>query len=304
MIDKKIQIKKSKKDIKDELTREFILASKDENFQKLCSRLKCSDEILMKYTSKLEKTTEELSNCAKCKGLSECKLEIKGHIYYPNKKDEHLEFVYKPCKYFKKHTSEESKKAKTNFFETPLSLKNASLSDIIEEKERNKILKYMKTFLKKKISNEPVKGLYLSGSFGSGKSYLLSALLNELSLKGFKCANVYYPSLLKKLKSSFSDGSYEDVLEEIMTSEILLIDDIGAENNTSWARDEILSTILQFRMDNFLTTFFTSNFTINELENHLSETKDGIEQIKARRIIERIKNLTEQEELISSNKRR
>ena len=64
----------------------------------------------MKYTSKLEKTTEELSNCAKCKGLSECKLEIKGHIYYPNKKDEHLEFVYKPCKYFKKHKSEESKK--------------------------------------------------------------------------------------------------------------------------------------------------------------------------------------------------
>ena len=303
MIEAHTQIKKSKKDIKDELIREFIMASKDENFAKLCSRLKTKDEILMKYTSKLEKTVEELNICSKCKGLGECKLEVKGHINYPVKQKDFIEFIYKPCKYFKKNEQEEKKKAKTHFFETPLLLRNATLSDIIEEKERNKILKYIKNFLKQKISGAHVKGLYLSGSFGSGKSYILSALLNELSLKGYECTNVFYPLLLKTLKSSFSDNTYNDVIEEIMTSEILLIDDIGAENNTTWARDEILSTILQYRMDNNLTTFFTSNLKIEELETHLSETKDGIEQIKARRIIERIKYLTEEEVLISPNKR-
>ena len=145
--------------------------------------------------------------------------------------------------------------------------------------------------------------MYLSGSFGSGKSYILSALLNELSNKGYKTVNVYYPSLLKTLKASFNDSNYDDILNEIMDADILLLDDIGAENNTSWSRDEVLGTILQYRMDNDLTTFFTSNFTIEELESVLSDTKNDSDEIKARRIIERIKYLTIEDKLISKNKR-
>lgn len=292
-------VKKSKKSINDDLRKEFILSSSDETFKKLCNRLKCDEEILMKYTSKLETTTCELKNCSKCKGLDKCKNEVLGHVYYPNLIKDYLEFVYKPCKYYK----EEKSRNNTRFFETPKVLMEASLSDLISEKERSSILKYIKDFLKKKVSGENVKGLYLSGSFGSGKSYILSALLNELSNKGYKTVNVYYPALLKTLKSSFSDSLYDEVLDEIMTSDILLLDDIGAENNTSWSRDEVLGTILQYRMDNDLTTFFTSNFTIDELESVLCETKNGSDEIKARRIIERIKYLTVEDKLISKNKR-
>lgn len=109
---------------------------------------------------------------------------------------------------------------------------------------------------------------------------------------------------MKRLKASFNEYNYDDVLDEIMTSDILLIDDIGAENNSAWARDEVLGTILQYRMDNDLTTFFTSNFNIDELESVLSETSKGTDEIKARRIIERIKYLTEEQTLISGNKRK
>lgn len=293
-------IKKGKKAIQDDLRREFVLASKDETFTKLCARLKCDEKVLMKYTSKLETTVCELKNCSKCKGLDKCKNEIEGHVYYPTVRKDYIEFSYKACKNFK----ENKIKNTTTFFETPKVLMTASLSDLVTEKERASILKYIKDFLKKKMNNEPVKGLYLSGSFGSGKSYILSALLNELSNKGFKTVNVYYPSLLKRLKASFNEYNYDDVLDEIMTSDILLIDDIGAENNSAWARDEVLGTILQYRMDNDLTTFFTSNFNIDELESVLSETSKGTDEIKARRIIERIKYLTEEQTLISGNKRK
>lgn len=292
-------VRKGKKAIQDDLRREFILASKDETFTKLCARLKCDEELLMKYTSKLETTVCELKNCSKCKGIDKCKNEIEGHVYYPVVQKNYIDFTYKPCKYFKESKVNNT----TTFFETPKVLMNASLSDLITEKERNSILKYIKDFLKKKMNNEPVKGLYLSGSFGSGKSYILSALLNELSNKGFRTVNVYYPTLLKRLKASFNEYNYDDVLDEIMTSDVLLIDDIGAENNSSWARDEVLGTILQYRMDNNLTTFFTSNYNINELETFLAETPKGIDEIKARRIIERIKYLTIEENLISENKR-
>lgn len=291
-------VKKSKKAINDELRRDFVLASSDETFKKLCNRLKCDDEILMKYTSKLTDSACELKNCSRCKGLSYCKNAVKGHVYFPTVTKDFIEFSYKSCKYFK-----ENKKNNTVFFETPKMLMNASLSELITEKERTNILKYIKDFLKKKVNGEPVKGLYLSGSFGSGKSYILSALLNELSLKGYKCVNINYPLLLNKLKASFSDYNYNDVMEEIMTCDVLLIDDIGAENNSPWSRDEVLGTILQYRMDSDLTTFFTSNFTINELETELSETNKGTDLIKARRIIERIKYLTVEDKLISKDKR-
>ncbi len=291
-------VKKSKKAINDELRRDFVLASSDETFKKLCNRLKCDDEILMKYTSKLTDSACELKNCSRCKGLSYCKNAVKGHVYFPTVTKDFIEFSYKSCKYFK-----EKKKNNTIFFETPKMLMNASLSELITEKERSNILKYIKDFLKKKVNGETVKGLYLSGSFGSGKSYILSALLNELSLKGYKCVNINYPLLLNKLKASFSDYNYNDVMEEIMTCDVLLIDDIGAENNSPWSRDEVLGTILQYRMDSDLTTFFTSNFTINELETELSETNKGTDLIKARRIIERIKYLTVEDKLISKDKR-
>ena len=291
-------INKSKKAIDNDLRREFILSSKDETFKKLCNRLKLDEEVLMKYTSKLESTVCELNNCSKCKGKN-CSNEVEYHVYYPEVINNDLEFVYKPCKYNKQNIV----KNKTKFFDTPKVLENASLSDLIDEKERNKILKYIMSFLDKKIKNESVKGLYLSGSFGSGKSYILSALLNELSNKGFSTINVYYPGLLKRLKLSFNEYNYDEVLDEIMSCDILLIDDIGAENNSPWARDEVLGTILQYRMDNDLTTFFTSNFTIDELESILSETSKGTDLIKARRIIERIRYLCVEEKLISKNKR-
>ena len=80
--------------------------------------------------------------------------------------------------------------------------------------------------------------------------------------------------------------------------------DIGAENVTNWGRDEVLGTILQTRMNNNKTTFFTSNLTINELEQHLSLSNSGVDKVKARRIIERVKQLTVDMELVSENRRK
>ena len=57
-------------------------------------------------------------------------------------------------------------------------------------------------------------------------------------------------------------------------------------------------------MNNYKTTFFTSNLNMEELERHLRITSYSDDEIKARRIIERVKQLTEDMELISENKRK
>ena len=73
---------------------------------------------------------------------------------------------------------------------------------------------------------------------------------------------------------------------------------------TGWSRDEILGTILQYRMQEHKTTFFTSNLTIEELENHFSNSKNGSDIVKARRIIERVKQLTVNLTMIGENLRK
>ncbi len=281
------------------LKKSYIEALEDNNFVKLVNSLNVGEECLEKNTSKLENTVKELSNCRGCKGLEFCKNKVIGYVEYPKEDNDSLVFVYKPCKYEKNKITEENN---VIFFETPKFLREAKLSEFYPEKERLEIKKYIKEFLNNYNKEDKQKGLYLHGSFGSGKSYIISALLNELSKKGAKCVNIYYPSLLRSLKESFNDD-FEDKINEIITADILLLDDIGAEKNTEWSRDEILGTILQYRMDNNLTTFFTSNLDIKELEEHLKIVNKSMDNVKARRIIERIKQLTIEMELVSENKR-
>ena len=57
-------------------------------------------------------------------------------------------------------------------------------------------------------------------------------------------------------------------------------------------------------MNEKLPTFFTSNLDINELEKHFSTTASGIEEIKGRRITERIKDLTKDFCLVSESNRK
>ena len=290
----------SKKDLAAINRKNFKLSMIDNDFANLAYKLDLSEDTLMKYTSKLEHTVCELKNCKNCKGLKFCKNEVKGYVNFPSKKDEVLIFSYTPCRFKKEY---DKYKSNTVFYEMPTSLMNARMKDIyVDDNARVELLKYIKSFMKE-FPNK--KGIYLSGSFGSGKSYIINAVLNELSRKGYTSVSIYYPTLLKKLKDSFNNKneSFEHMFNELLNSDLLLIDDIGAENNTPWARDEVLGSILQSRMDNKKITFFTSNFTLQELESHLSETSSSTDKIKARRIIERIKELTVPISLIGEDKR-
>ena len=189
------------------------------------------------------------------------------------------------------------------YFHIPKEIAAASFKTFYKDsKGRMPILKYFKDFMDDYLAGKKVKGLYLSGSFGSGKTYMIASLFNELAKKNVKSCMVYYPELLRMLKSSFKD-SYEEKFETVRRAPLLLLDDIGAENTSAWSRDEVLGPILQYRMEEGLPTFFTSNFTMEELEKLLGETKTATEKVKAKRILERIRFLSEPMELASKNRR-
>jgi primosomal protein DnaI len=291
------QLKESNtKKINSDLKKELSSAKKDEKFVKLMNKLKIDDEIAQKYTSKLQDTLCELENCKNCKGLYACKNKLEGHVSFPSKEGKRLIFSFIPCKYQEKLVEEQNNKT-TSLYE----LNHARMKDIdITDKKRQEVICYLDEFFDNYSPTKNNVGLYLHGSFGSGKSFLVSALLNELhEKKKASVCMIYFPEALRTLKDDWDD--FASKMEYLKSVDILLIDDIGAEKVTEWSRDEILGTILQDRMTNHKVTFFTSNFNIDELEDHLSNKGEDV--IKARRIIERIKQLTEDLELISINRR-
>jgi len=275
-------------------------------FKKIVSSLDISKEELVKYTSLIRNSACELKNCKECKSLLQCQNEVKGFVYYPEVVEDNIVFNYVSCKYKNKLDKEFSYKKNIYSFDMPKSLLFASMKDIhIDDKRRVEVIKWIKGFVDDYKKGVKRHGIYLTGNFGCGKTYLLTAMLNELAKSGHKVAIVYYPFFLRKLKMSFSlDEGANDDYNLIKNVELLLIDDIGAETTTAWSRDEILGTILQYRMEEGLTTFFTSNLNLDELEDHLSISKSGVERVKARRIIERIKQLDDIMVMISENKRK
>lgn len=289
----------------------------DQSFQKACANeefkdyvysLNIKEDILKKYTSSLEDSFNEYKNCENCKNLENCKNNIKGYCYKPINDGNVITFTYDACPKMAKKIKEESYTSKIYMYELPTELKKASFKDIYkDDKARVPIIKYFKEFIDNYDKEEKPKGIYLNGSFGSGKTYLIAALFNEMAKKGVPSILVYYPDFLVSLKSSLfsSESGYDfyDRLDSTKRIPLLLLDDIGAEKVSDWTRDDVLGPILQYRMQNNLPTFFTSNLTIEELEKNLATTSSGIDKVKARRIVERIKQLTVNLELISKNRR-
>lgn len=281
------------------LKESFEESKKNSDFCAFLDKIKISDDIKMKYTSTLNTCFLEYNNCLNCSGLCECKNQMMGYAYLPKTVSNTINFSYKPCKYKKIQDKKYSHLKNVKYFDMPESYKEATWDKVDKRlKSRQEAISWMINF----INNPTNKGLYLTGNFGCGKTYIVIAAFNELAKKNIRSAVIFWPEFLRNLKSSF-DTDYEDKMDYIKKIDVLLIDDLGAETATPWSRDEILCPILQYRMDNNLATFITSNLDIENLEKHLSQTKDGVEVVKAKRITERIKFLTEEMLMVSKNMR-
>lgn len=279
-------------------------ALKDEKFKALVDVLNVDPKVLMKYTSSLEESAKEYHNCNHCHSFLTCKNKIKGYAYLPKVNDKIITFNYTECKKKEKIDKETKFMKNVYLYDVPEDIKKARITDInLEYKERFETITWLNDFIKNFELKKQFKGLYLHGNFGCGKTYLIAATFNELAKKGFKSAIVFWPEFLRDLKTSFQ-SDFKEKFDKIKKVPLLLIDDIGAENTTAWGRDEILCPLLQYRMEEHLTTFFTSNLDIKALEEHFAVTKDNVQEMKAKRLIERVKQLTTDIEMISNNLRK
>lgn len=191
----------------------------------------------------------------------------------------------------------------------PKSYRNIRFEDILlDDESRVVIYEWIANFIAEYPKVD--KGAYLYGDMGVGKSYILAALARELSIHHeAHTMFLHYPSFTVDIKNAIAEGSVKEETDRVKRAEVLILDDIGAEQSSPWLRDDVLQNILQYRMLEDLPTFFTSNYSMKDLEEHFAEGKaSGSYQKKeetwqAKRVMERVRYLANEFHLKGINRR-
>ncbi|MBI3406647.1 MAG: ATP-binding protein [Acidobacteria bacterium] len=105
-------------------------------------------------------------------------------------------------------------------------------------------------------------GLLFMGPCGAGKTHLAVAALKQIALRGHTALYFDYRDLLKQIQASYnpeSQSSELEVLEPVLTCELLLLDDLGASKPSAWAL-ETVGHILNTRYNEKRTTLITTNY--------------------------------------------
>lgn len=198
---------------------------------------------------------------------------------------------------------QEAIRGRLNLINLPASLKEASLAQVdLDDIGRYQAFELLTNF----VADYPnyQKAIYLYGDFGVGKSYMMAALAHDLSEKrGVSTTLLHYPSFVLDVKNAISSGQVKEKIDDVKVAQVLILDDIGAEQSSPWMRDEILQVILQHRMQENLPTFFTSNFSFVDLERHFATARNGDETWQAKRVMERIRYLAQEVRLEGENRR-
>jgi len=118
------------------------------------------------------------------------------------------------------------------------------------------------------------KSFMLFGDVGTGKTHTAYAIANHMNQPTEPKVKVMnLPETMSYLRENMTLGLIETQLrfqEEIGFTKYLVLDDLGAEKATDWAKETIYS-IINHRYEEMLPTIVTSNLSLGQLSSHLGE---------------------------------
>jgi DNA replication protein DnaC len=107
------------------------------------------------------------------------------------------------------------------------------------------------------------KGLFLEGQPGVGKTHLAVAILKQV-IQTTGVRGLFYDTrdLLRVIRSTYDPSirtTELEVLRPVMTADLLVLDDLGAEKTSEWV-EETMNLIVNTRYSERRLTIFTSNY--------------------------------------------
>lgn len=229
--------------------------------------------------------------------------EYVPELFVEGKNKKHISITYRKSADAVKSDKEKAIKKRLELINLPGKLREVDLKYVDYDNDNRGIILAIADFVKEYRVNPHARGLYLCGDFGVGKTYLMAGMANLLAEEGHKVVFLHMPTFISSLNGHIKNNSVREEIERIENADVLILDDIGAETLSAWSRDNVLSVILQARMDNALPTFFTSNLVMKGLQQHFAEIRTSSDPVKAARLMQRIQVLAKEVVVGGKNRR-
>ncbi len=144
----------------------------------------------------------------------------------------------------------------------------------VEEHGHDQVVFSMRHALDKarEFAADPKGWLLITGPYGCGKTHLAAAIANDRVERGESALFVVVPDLLDYLRAAYAPNSaitYDERFQQVRDIEVLILDDLGTQNATSWAAEKLYQ-LLNYRYNAELPTVITTNQSPEEMDPRLA----------------------------------
>ena len=220
---------------------------------------------------KLADYQEDFNICKNCPGFDKCPKKTPHISTYVYKDGSYLTTRSEPCKKLIEEMELDSKYVAKDF---PQEWKKSVVKNLDLSENRRPLIKEFVNIAKGKSH----KWLYVKGNHKVGKSFVLVTFANEFIAQGL--GQVAVINAAKQFKAladiAYSDKeTFKKTIDLLCNVPLLVIDDFGQEYKNELIRDQIVLAILNERSHNDKLTFFSSEFTIDEIQQLYSLGRNG-----------------------------
>ncbi|MHC1782770.1 MAG: ATP-binding protein [Anaerolineaceae bacterium] len=121
------------------------------------------------------------------------------------------------------------------------------------------------------FAENPQGWLVLSGSYGAGKTHLAASIGNYCTALGMQVVFWVVPDLLDYLRATFGPNattSYDRSFEEVKRAPLLILDDLGTQSTTPWAKEKLFQ-LFNYRYIAGLPTVITTSSLMEDIDKRL-----------------------------------
>ena len=155
-------------------------------------------------------------------------------------------------------------------------LANKSFGNIEERRDEGLLAKEVKSLEKAlkaahRFAEKPKGWLVFMGSYGCGKTHLAAAIANYRASLGAPPLFIMVPDLMDHLRATFSpksEVSYDRRFDEIRTTPLLVLDDLGTQSMTPWVREKLYQ-LFNYRYNAELPTVITTADSLAEIDERI-----------------------------------